>query len=78
MPVLDLLHREISVGNHVVHYNHVYEVLEIPARLNRDFMDIKMILIDKSATTRPVKKYSKEVCIIPSDDVLVWKIKRGR
>ena len=68
----DMLEREINVGDYVVYYSNVYQVLEL---LGIAYARIK--LIDPSKITKSIKKYTKEMCIIDKEDVLAWKIKRG-
>lgn len=71
--VTDLLDRPLSVDDYVVLYNNVYQVKEF---LGSHGM-VRIILFDKSHTTKSVKKHSKDMCKIDTNDVLVWKIKRG-
>jgi len=77
MSFLDLLDREINVGDYVVFYSNIYEVLD---RLGKPWQGnglLRIRLVDGSKTTKSVKKNSKEMCIIDRDDILVWKLKRG-
>lgn len=69
----DLLERPIVVGDYVVSYNNVYQILA----LIEDHNNAKMKLVDASKTTRPVFRNSKEMCLIDKEDVLIWKLKRG-
>jgi hypothetical protein len=78
----DMLLRPIEVGQYVVYYSNIYQVIELlgaskgrSARLGTGLVRIK--LIDASKTTKSVKKNSHEMCIIDTDDVLIWKLKRG-
>jgi hypothetical protein len=36
---------------------------------------LKMILMDKSNTTRAVTKFSKDVCLVDKEDVVMWLLK---
>jgi len=73
----DLLGRTISVGNYIISYNNVYEVLAILSETSSGAGMIRAILVDRSKTTQSKKISSTDVCILDSADVLVWKIKRG-
>ncbi len=64
--ITDLLERPISVDDYVVSYNNVYHVT---ALLGNGY--VRMILLDPSKTTRPVKRSSREVCLIDKEDVLI-------
>ncbi len=75
-PVVDMLERPVVVGDYVVSYNHIYQVEEVYSRRIGSGI-VKMILLDKSKTTKSVKKSAHEVCLIDKNDVLVWKLKRG-
>jgi len=71
--VTDLLDRPLSVDDYVVLYNNVYQVKEFIGRHGM----VRIILLDKSKTTKSVKKHSNAMCKIDKEDVLIWKIKRG-
>lgn len=74
----DMLGREIKEDDYVVYYSNIYQVKErlgVP-KDNRPGM-LSICLVDKSKTTKPVKKYSHDMCIVSKEDVLIWKIKRG-
>jgi hypothetical protein len=78
----DMLGRPIAPDNYVVYYSNIYQVIELlgfstgrSARLGTGLVRIK--LIDASKTTKSVKKNSHEMCIIDTEDVLIWKLKRG-
>jgi len=84
----DMLGRHIEPGQYVVYYSNIYQVVDLlgagdgcdfrtcaRARIGSGLVRIK--LVDASKTTKSVKKNSHEMCIIDTDDVLVWKLKRG-
>lgn len=75
MNAKDAIGREISVGDFVYSHNYLYEVVEVGAARTSGGGDVKIILIDKSPTTRPVKRNSREMAILSKDDVLLWMIK---
>lgn len=78
MAPLDLLERPLEVGDYVVLYNNVYQIKEFLGRLNGNGGGtVRILLVDKSKTTKSVKKNSWEMCKIDKEDVLIWKIKRG-
>lgn len=75
---IDLLERPLSVDDYVVLYNNVYQVKEFLGKLNGTGGGmVRIILLDKSKTTKSVKKHSSDMCKIDKEDVLIWKIKRG-
>lgn len=75
---LDLLERPLEVGDYVVLYNNIYQVKEFLGKVNNQgYGRVRIILIDKSKTTKSVKKNSWDMCKIDKEDVLIWKIKRG-
>lgn len=75
---VDLLERPLSVDDYVVLYNNVYQVKEFLGKLNGTGGGmVRIILLDKSKTTKSVKKHSSDMCKIDKEDVLIWKIKRG-
>lgn len=74
----DMLGREIKEGDYVVYYSNIYQVksrLGVPREGQAGMLSI--CLVDKSKTTKAVKKYSHEMCVVSKEDVLIWKIKRG-
>ena len=75
MAVLDMLDREIQVGNFVVYYNNIYQVQAVPVK--NGYGQVRIMLIDPSRTTKPVKKYSREMCLIGEHEVTMWMLKRG-
>lgn len=66
----DMLDRNISVDDYVVFHNNLYQVLETRGHY------VKMILVHKSKTTKPVTKYSKHCCIVHKGDVMFWLLKK--
>lgn len=78
--VFDMIDRPIRVGDFVAFYSNVYKVLDVTPR--RDKVDghsyVKIILADPSKTTKPVKKYSREMCLIPAEEVTFWLLKRNK
>ena len=74
--VLDIIDRPIRVGDFVAFYGNIYKVLELgkPSISGNGYIKIK--LADPSPTTKAVKKYSREMCVIPAQEVTFWLLKR--
>lgn len=68
--VMDMLGRPISVGDYVVSYNNLYQVLALSKR------SVRMILVKKSKTTKPVMHDGRHICIVPTADVVFWTLKK--
>ena len=78
MNPLDMIGREIKEDDFVVFYSNIYQVKALgKPNTNNGRGYVKMILVDKSKTTKTVSKYSGEVCIIDKNDVMMWKLKGG-
>ena len=75
----DLIDRELNVNDFVVFHNNIYQVKELtlPARPATGKGYVKILLINPSKTTRPVRKYSNELCKLDAGDVLTWMLKKG-
>jgi hypothetical protein len=66
----DLLNRPISVGDYVVFHNCIYIVKSLPRSPNKGgWGQVQIMLASPSSTTRPVKKYSKDLVILPKEAV---------
>lgn len=72
MSATDLLDRPINIGDYVIFYNNIYQVVNLAGNNYA-----RIMLFDPSKTTKPVKKYSKEMYIIDKEEILIWKLKRG-
>lgn len=77
MAVLDIMDRNLQPGDFVVFYNDIYQVKSIPVYTDRRPGMVTIMSINPSKTTRPVKKYSKDMCLLNKDEVLFWMLKRG-
>ena len=75
--ILDIIDRPIRVDDFVVFYSNVYKVLGLgkPNALGHGQVRIK--LADPSASTKSVVKYSRDMCVIPAEDVTIWLLKKG-
>lgn len=69
----DIISRPINVGDFVAFYSNVYKVTDIGVSGTQ----VRIILANPSPSTRPVWKYSKEMCVIPAEDVTMWLLKKG-
>lgn len=74
----DLLDRPISVGDYVAFYSNVYIVEALGKARGNGMATIKIVLYDRSPTTKPVKKYSKDMLVLDKNHVLMWQIKHGK
>ena len=72
----DMLERPLAKDDYVVYYSNIYQVVDLLGRPNVTPL-ARILLIDKSKTTKSVKKYCSEMCKIDKEDVLIWKLKRG-
>lgn len=73
--VLDMLDRELKVGDHVVFHNNIYRVHSLPIKPNGRYSNAKIMLHNPSKTTKPVSKTTGDMCLIPEQDFLAWKIR---
>lgn len=76
LPPLDIIDRPISVGDYVAFSNNVYIVQGLGKTGGR-YASIRIMLESPSKTTRPQTKQSGLMCLIPGEDVTVWKLKRN-
>ena len=74
--VTDIIDRPIRIGDFVAFYSNVYKVLALGRATNSGGGYVKIILADPSPTTRPVSKHSKDMCVIPAEEVTFWLLKR--
>jgi hypothetical protein len=73
---LDFLGRPIKVGDYVYFYSNLYKVLAVPAHISNNGNGYcRVILEDPSCTTKSVKKGSRQMCLVPAEDVTMWKLK---
>ena len=73
----DLIDRELNIDDFVVFHNNIYRVKGVskshPAT-GKGY--VKIMLINPSKTTKPVSKYSDELCKLNSGEVLCWMLKK--
>lgn len=73
----DLLDRPLAVGDYVVSYNNVYEVLSLGKVNGIGKGQVRIKLIEPSKTTRSKVTYSGEMCKLDAHDVVTWKLLKG-
>lgn len=71
----DMIDREIKVDDYVVFYSNIYQVKGLGKARDNGRGSLRMILMDKSKTTKPVTKFSKDVCLVDREDVVMWLLK---
>lgn len=67
----DILGRKLAVGDFVMHFHGLYQVLELKRN-----QQVKICLVIQSKSTRPVVKLASELCRVPAEDVVIWMLKR--
>ena len=75
-PVVDILGRPIAAGDYGVFYSNVYEVLEtnVIEGFSRDH--VRVMMVQKSKTTKPMVKHAGACCLLDRNDVLLWLLKQ--
>jgi hypothetical protein len=82
----DILGRELAVGDFVVVENGLYEIVDIPD-LRKMYNDLGQSLpnlpnrviirsVIKSKITRSYVTMANNLCRVPSEDVMVWLLKK--
>ena len=74
--MLDIIDRPINEGDFVVFYSNVYEVLAFGKPNQHGHGTVRIKLADPSKTTKSVVKYSRDMCVIPAEDVTIWLLKK--
>ena len=75
--ILDIIDRPISVDDYVVFYSNVYRVTGLGKPNQFGHGQVRIKLAEPSKTTKSVVKYSRDMCVIPAQDVTVWLLKKG-
>jgi hypothetical protein len=75
--ITDIIDREIKIDDYVVFHNNIYKVLSLGREHAGGAGSVRIMLAKPSKTTRPVMKYSKDLCIIHKEDILIWLLKGG-
>ena len=74
----DMIGREIAVGDFVAYYSNLYEVKALGTPTGSGIGYVKILIYPASKTSKPVKKYSKEMVRIPPEDVTMYLLKEGK
>ena len=74
--ISDLIDRELKVDDFVVFHNNIYQVKGLGKPNNNNKGYVKILLVDKSPSTRPVNKYSGDLCKLDSGEVIFWMLKK--
>lgn len=74
--ITDIIDREIKIDDYVVFHNNIYKVLGLGKEHTvRGSGSVRIMLAKPSKTTRPVVKYSKDLCLLDKEEVLIWVLK---
>lgn len=74
----DLIDRELNVEDFVVFHNNIYRVRSLgKAHPTSGKGSVRIMLINPSKTTKPVTKYSNDLCKLDPEDVTFWMLKKG-
>ena len=60
-----------------MYYSNIYTLLSVPETIPNYNQSVKMILFNKSKSTKPVVKPANDVALLPKEDVLMWVLKRN-
>jgi hypothetical protein len=74
----DLIDRELNVDDFVVFHNNIYRVKGLgKANPSTGNGSVRIMSINPSKTTRPVIKYSSDLCKLDPREVIIWMLKKG-
>lgn len=65
----DILGRELEIDDYVVFHNCIYMVVGTSDSRTENGR-VRIMLLHRAKTTRPVTKYSRDMCKVPIDDVM--------
>lgn len=74
----DMLGRDLVVGDFVVYYSNLYEVISFGALAISGHGYAKIMIYPASKTSKPASKYSREMVRVPAEDVTMHLLKQGR
>ena len=76
--ITDIIDRPIAIDDYVVYSNDIYVVTKLANTtvLSNGGGHAYIQLAKPSAEPGPIKKYSKDMCLLNKDDVLLWLLKR--
>ena len=72
----DLIDRELNIDDFVVFHNNIYQVKSFGRTNQLGKGQVRIMLLNPSATTRPVTKYSGDLCKLDNSEVLFWMLKK--
>ena len=72
----DLIDRELNIDDFVVFHNNIYRVKSFGKTHSSGKGNVRIMLINPSATTRPVTKYSNDLCKLDAGEVLFYMLKK--
>jgi hypothetical protein len=78
MNPVDIIGRELNIGDFVVFTNNIYEVKGL-GKANPTYGSrgtVQIMLANPSKTTRPQKKNSGDMCLIPKEEYLIYSLKK--
>lgn len=75
--MLDIIERPIREGDYVAFYSNVYKVLALGKPGRDGYGSVRIKLADPSKTTKSVVKFSRDMCVIPAEEVTIWLLKKG-
>lgn len=74
---VDLIDRELNIDDFVVFHNNIYRVKGLgKAHPTTGKGQVRIMLVNPSPTTRPVTKYSGDLCKLDSGEVVFWMLKK--
>ena len=75
--ITDIIGQKISIDDFVVFYSNIYQVIELgkPNKDGSGYVKIKMW--NPLEFSRPVRKYSKDIAVLPKNAVLMWMLKQS-
>ena len=73
----DMLGRDLAVGDFVVFYTNLYQVTALGSPSPSGHGYTKIMIHPPSKTSKPVRKYSREMVQVPAADVTMHLLKNG-
>lgn len=78
MTPTDLIDRELNIDDFVVFHNNIYQVKGLgKVHPSTGKGQVRIMLTNPSPTTRPVVKYSGDLCKLDPHEVTFWLLKKG-
>lgn len=71
----DCIGRTVVAGDFVYSNNYIYEVkAAVDSKSGHGYL--KLFLANPSKTTKPKQQPSRECCLLPKEDYLIWLLKK--